>query len=120
MLRLELAQRGFGVETVHVDNENAGLRTGSDSDVVIGLLLPPCQDDVRIRGGVLEAVGRGRPLVTRPARKDVESPRRESQGCPDHGASPLERDLVVKFSSRRCGCPCLRCADAYAVDSATP
>ena len=53
MLCLEPAQCGFGVETVHVDNEDAGRRPGSDGDVVVGLLLPPRLDDVRVGGGVL-------------------------------------------------------------------
>ena len=79
MLRLEPAQCGFGVETVHVDDEDAGRRSGSDGDIVVRLLPPPGPDDVRVRGGVLEAIGRCRPLVARPARKDVKSPRRESQ-----------------------------------------
>ncbi len=41
MLRLEPAQRGLGVETVDVEDENAGRRAGGDGNVVVGLLLPP-------------------------------------------------------------------------------
>ena len=130
MLRLELAQCGFGVETVDVDNEDAGRCAGRDGDVVVGLLLPPSLDDVRVRGGVLEAVGRGRPLVARPAREDVKSPLpREPRLCGSRQAPPLERDVVVHVVIRRAGTFaarrglrllssfCLRCADADAVDN---
>ena len=103
VLRLEPAQRGFGIETVDVDDEDAGCRAGRDGDVVVGLLLPPCLDDVRVRGGVLEAVGRGRPLVARPAREDVESRRARARAVRITAGSLSERDVVVHVGVCRGG-----------------
>ncbi|AHY49335.1 hypothetical protein BJS_06964 [Bradyrhizobium japonicum SEMIA 5079] len=40
-LHLKLSQQGLGIETIHIDYENAGRRAGCDGNVVVGLLSPP-------------------------------------------------------------------------------
>ena len=59
------------------------------------LLSPPLLDDVQIRGGVLKAVRRRRPLVLRPARKHRHPFLSERYSGADHGAiSP--RDYIIR------------------------
>ena len=101
MLRLEFTQCGFRLETVDIDNENAGRCTGSDGDVVVRLLTPPSLNDVRVRGGALEAVGRCRPLVARPARKDVNATPREPRLCGSRRLPYLKRYVVIDVVIRR-------------------
>jgi len=70
--------------------------------VAIAMLLsgsrPPSPDDVSVCGGILEAVGRGRPLVARPAREDVKSFRRQSQGSADHGGLLAQNGMSSSMS----------------------
>ena len=74
MRTFELAQLGFGIKPVYVDDEYAGDRASGDRDIEARFATPPLADRVKIGGGILAAVRGCRPLVGRPARKNGEPP----------------------------------------------
>jgi hypothetical protein len=94
---LDLAQRGFAIGAVDIDDKDSRRLASGDGDIEIGLLLPPAPDDGQIDRGVLAAVGRRWHLVSGPAWKNMPAPLRQCQRMIEHGAQPsqLKSDLVV-------------------------
>ena len=87
MRTFELAQLGFGIKPVYVDDEYAGDRASGDRDIEAGIVKPPLADRVKIGCGILAAVRSCRPFVERPARKNGAPPLSQRERCADHSHS---------------------------------
>jgi hypothetical protein len=68
---LDLAQRGFAIGAVDIDDKDSRRLASGDGDIEIGLLLPPAPDDGRISTvaslqpwGVAGTLSRGRNVKT--------------------------------------------------------
>src|SRR5262249_14878084 len=62
---------GLPALRVDIDNHDAGLSTGRDSDVGVGIRLPPREDLRLVCRGVLEAMRGQRSLLARNQREDT-------------------------------------------------
>src|SRR5262245_43377811 len=92
VLRFKPTQFALSIDSININDENARGRAGRNADIELGILLPPTSDRVQIVGGSLDAISRGRALVTWLARKNVQPFSCQRQRAPDHGAAS-ERDI---------------------------
>ena len=100
MFRFEFAKFSLGVQAVDVDDEDTRDRTGGDGNIECRLVVPPRPDSVRVRGGILEAVGRGRPLGTWLTWEDLQSLPGICQRGADHGSVHFQRNASGRSSPK--------------------
>src|SRR5262249_30755997 len=83
--------------------KNARNRAGSNCKIELWFLSPPFPDYVKVRGGILKAVCRRRPLVLRPARKHRHPFLSERHSGANHGViSPRDYIIYVVCWQRVC------------------